>query len=70
MQKDQTTKTGDARNADERVRDMIRSDRACLSDEKALLAELRAAKASGISDQTLPGIMREVKARLKAEGRL
>jgi antitoxin ParD1/3/4 len=61
---------GDYHNESEYIRDLVRRDQERLKDEDALLAELREASASGVSDRTLPDIMRDVKARLKADGRL
>jgi antitoxin ParD1/3/4 len=61
---------GDYHNESEYIRDLVRRDQERLRDEDALLAELREASASGVSDRTLPDIMRDVKARLKADGRL
>ena len=61
---------GDYHNESEYIRDLVRRDQERLKDEEALLAELREASASGVSDRTLPDIMREVKERLKADGRL
>lgn len=61
---------GDYHNESEYIRDLVRRDQERLKNEDALIAELDAAMASGISDQTLPDIMREVKERLKADGRL
>lgn len=61
---------GDYHNESEYIRDLVRRDQERLKNEDALMAELDAAMASGISDQTLPDIMREVKERLKADGRL
>ena len=56
---------GDYHNESEYIRDLVRRDQELLKNESALLAELDAAMASGVSDQTLPDIMREVKERLK-----
>ncbi len=61
---------GDYHNESEYIRDLVRRDQERLKDEDALIAELDAAMASGISDQTIPDIVREVKQRLKADGRL
>jgi antitoxin ParD1/3/4 len=62
--------SGDYNNESEYIRDLVRRDQVRLNNEEMLLAELNAAMASGISDKTLPDIMREVKQRLKADGRL
>lgn len=56
---------GDYHNESEYIRDLVRRDQEVLKNESAFLAELDAAMASGVSDQTLPDIMREVKERLK-----
>ncbi|WP_170828253.1 type II toxin-antitoxin system ParD family antitoxin [Asticcacaulis taihuensis] len=61
---------GDYHNESEYIRDLVRRDQERLKNEEGLIAELDAAMASGISDQKIPDIMREVKARLKADGRL
>ena len=61
---------GDYHNESEYIRDLVRRDQERLKNEEGLMAELDAAMASGISDQKIPDIMREVKARLKADGRL
>jgi antitoxin ParD1/3/4 len=61
---------GDYHNESEYIRDLVRRDQERLKDEDALEAELDAAMASGVSDRALPDIMREVKERLKANGRL
>jgi len=61
---------GDYHNESEYIRDLVRRDQERLKDEDALIAELDAAMANGISNQTIPDIMREVKARLKADGRI
>ena len=61
---------GDYHNESEYIRDLVRRDQERLKNEEGLMAELDAAMASGISDQKIPDIMREVKSRLKADGRL
>lgn len=61
---------GDYHNESEYIRDLVRRDQERLKNEDNLMAELDAAMASGISDQKIPDIMREVKSRLKADGRL
>ncbi len=61
---------GDYHNESEYIRDLVRRDQEVLKNESALLAELDAAMANGVSDQTLPDIMREVKERLKSDGRI
>lgn len=62
--------SGDYHNESEYIRDLVRRDQERLKDEDALIAELDAAEASGVSDRTIPDIMRDVKERLKADGRL
>ncbi|MFT4074309.1 MAG: type II toxin-antitoxin system ParD family antitoxin [Asticcacaulis sp.] len=62
--------SGDYHNESEYIRDLVRRDQERLNNEDALIAELDAAMASGMSNQTIPDIMREVKTRLKADGRL
>ncbi len=49
---------------------MSEHEQKILDNEAVLLKALREAAVSGVSDKTLPDIMREVKQRLKAEGRL
>lgn len=61
--------SGDFTNDSEYIRDLIRRDQ-----ESAKLRTLKAAiqegLASGVSDRSVPRIMEEVEARLRADGRL
>ncbi len=62
--------SGDYHNESEYIRDLVRRDQDRLKNDDALEAVLAEAEQSGVSDRTLPDIMREVKARLKADGGL
>ena len=62
--------SGDYHNESEYIRDLVRRDQERLTNEEALHADLLVARASGVSDKTLPDIMREVKERLRADGRI
>ncbi len=61
--------SGDFTNDSEYIRDLIRRDQ-----ESAKLRTLKAAiqegLASGVSDRSVPRIMEEVEARLRADGRV
>jgi len=52
------------------LREALTRDQERLKNEDALEAELDAAEASGVSDRTLSDIIRAIKERLKADGRL
>ncbi len=54
----------------EYVRDLIRRDQEQDAGFQALEAAIREGVDSGVSDRTAPGIMEEVEARLRADGRL
>lgn len=61
---------GDYANESEYVRDLIRHDRDKRAGHLAVQEAIQAGIDSGISDQTLPQIMKEVEERMKADGRL
>lgn len=61
---------GEYHNESEYIRDLIRQDQKRLAHEEALLKMIREADAEGTSDLTIPDIMKAVKARLKADGRI
>ena len=62
--------SGQYHNESEYIRDLIRHDQAKLAAEMALLRRLEASEASGVSDLKLPDIMKRVKERMRADGRL
>ena len=61
---------GDFTNDSEYVRDLIRRDQEQNAKFQALKAAIREGLASGVSEKTVPQIMEEVEARLRADGRL
>ncbi len=62
--------SGDYHNESEYIRALVRSDREKLSDEKELLSLLRLSELSGVNDHDVPGLIKNVKERLKKDGRL
>lgn len=62
--------SGDYHNESEYIRDLIRRDKERLNHESALLKKLHIATTSGISNRQIPDIMKDVKERLKTDGRL
>ena len=52
------------------IRDLIRRDQEQDAGVQALEAAIREGIDSGVSDETVPRIMEEVEARLRADGRL
>lgn len=62
--------SGDYHNESEYIRDLVRRDQERLRDEMALLAELRAASASGVVKTSAADIKADVLQRLKADGRI
>ena len=54
----------------EYFRDLIRRDQERRAAEEELGRMIDEAEASGISDKTVPDIMREVEERMRADGRL
>ena len=61
---------GDFTNDSEYIRDLIRRDQEQNAKFQALKAAIREGLGSGVSDRTVPQIMEEVEARLRADGRL
>lgn len=61
---------GDFTNDSEYIRDLIRRDQEQNAKFQALKAAIREGLASGVSEKTVPQIMEEVEARLRADGRL
>ena len=57
-------------NDSEYIRDLIRRDQEQSAGYRALEAAIRAGLDSGVSDKTVPEIMEDVEARLRADGRL
>ena len=57
-------------NDSEYIRDLIRRDQEQNAKYRALEAAIREGMESGISDKTVPQIMEDVEARLRADGRL
>ena len=61
---------GEFTNDSEYIRDLLRRDQEQNAKFLALKAAIQEGLESGISDKTVPQIMAEVEARLKADGRL
>lgn len=61
---------GEFTNESEYVRHLIRSDQARSSKFVELKAAIQAGIDSGVSERTIPEIMKEVEERMKADGRL
>ena len=61
---------GDFTNDSEYIRDLIRRDQEQNAKFQALKAAIREGLDSGVSDKTVPQVMEEVEARLRANGRL
>lgn len=61
---------GDFTNDSEYIRDLIRRDQERNAKINALKVAIQEGLDSGVSDKTLPQIMSEVEARLRADGRL
>jgi len=57
-------------NDSEYIRDLIRRDQEQSTKYRALEAAIREGIESGVSDRTVPDIMQDVEARLRADGRL
>ena len=64
------TAAGGFADDSEYICDLIRRDQEQNAEFRALEAAIREGIDSGISDKTAPGIMEEVEARLRADGRL
>ena len=67
---DARTAAGGFTDGSEYIRDLIRRDQEQNAEFRALEAAIREGIDSGVSDKTVPGIMEEVEARLRADGRL
>jgi len=61
---------GDFTNDSEYIRDLIRRDQEHNAKFRALKAAVQEGLDSGVSEKTVPQIMTEVEARLRADGRL
>ena len=57
-------------NDSEYIRDLIRRDQEQSAKYRTLEAAIREGLESGVSDRTVPDIMKDVEARLRADGRL
>ena len=57
-------------NDSEYIRDLIRRDQEQSTKYRTLEAAIREGIESGVSDRTVPDIMEDVEARLRADGRL
>ena len=62
--------TGEYTNDSEYLRDLVRRDQAKNAKISALKAAITEGMNSGISDKTVPDIMKEVEERMRADGRL
>lgn len=63
-------KAGDFTNDSEYLRDLVRCDQAKKAKFSALKAAITEGMDSGISDKSVPDIMKEVEERMRADGRL
>ncbi|WP_298539995.1 type II toxin-antitoxin system ParD family antitoxin [uncultured Aquimarina sp.] len=63
-------KAGEFTNDSEYLRDLVRRDQAKKAKFSALKAAITEGMDSGISDKTVPDIMKEVEERMRADGRL
>ena len=61
---------GDYTNDSEYIRDLVRREQERSAKLQALRQAIQEGLDSGVSDRTVPDIMEEVEARLKADGRL
>lgn len=62
--------SGDYTNDSEYLRDLIRCDQEQNAKFRALKQAIQEGLDSGVSDKTVPRIMKEVEARLRTDGRL
>ena len=62
--------TGEYTNDSEYLRDLVRRDQSKNAKFSALKAAITEGMNSGISDKTVPDIMKEVEERMRADGRL
>ena len=63
-------KAGEFTNDSEYLRDLVRHDQAKKAKFSALKAAITEGMGSGISDKSVPDIMKEVEERMRADGRL
>ena len=63
-------KAGEFTNDSEYLRDLVRRDQAKKAKFSALKAAITEGMDSGISDKSVPDIMKEVEDRMRADGRL
>ncbi len=63
-------KAGEFTNDSEYLRDLVRRDQSNKLKFSALKAAITEGMDSGISDKSVPDIMKEVEERMKADGRL
>lgn len=63
-------KEGEFTNDSEYLRDLVRRDQSNKLKFSALKAAITEGMDSGISDKSVPDIMKEVEERMKADGRL
>tara|TARA_R110001583_G_scaffold154725_1_gene306435 strand:+ start:188 stop:445 length:258 start_codon:yes stop_codon:yes gene_type:complete len=63
-------KAGEFTNDSEYLRHLVRRDQAKNAKFSALKAAITEGMESGISDKSVPDIMKEVEERMKADGRL
>lgn len=62
--------TGEYTNDSEYIRDLVRRDQAKNAKFSVLKAAITEGMESGISSKSVPDIMKEVEARMRADGRL
>ncbi len=63
-------KAGEFTNDSEYLRDLVRRDQAKKAKFSVLKAAITEGMDSGISDKSVPDIMREIEDRMRADGRL
>ncbi|MFS4481734.1 type II toxin-antitoxin system ParD family antitoxin [Hyunsoonleella sp. 2307UL5-6] len=63
-------KAGEFTNDSEYLRDLVRRDQAKKAKFSALKAAITEGMESGVSDKSVPDIMKEVEERMRADGRL
>ncbi len=63
-------KAGEFTNDSEYLRDLVRRDQAKKAKFSALKAAITEGMDSGISDKSVPDIMKEVEERMRVDGRL
>jgi len=62
--------SGEFTNDSEYLRNLVRQDQVKNAKYSALKAAITEGMESGVSDKTVPDIMEEVEARMRADGRL